>query len=98
MDSNPGVLQFLAYKATNMLAKRREAKQGKSRARTWFQAIVRFLFSIAGFGCLTLAGFTINITTGFVVAGVSFFGLSFLTTGDTDSANTKPQPPEPRLR
>lgn len=94
---NPGVLQLIFYKATKALARRREAKArvAMNRTRTWFQATVRFLFSIAGFGCLTLAGWTINITVGLVVAGVSFFGLSFLTTGGADEPTT---PTEPRLR
>jgi hypothetical protein len=94
---NPGVLQLIFYKLTKATAQRREAKaRGMTHARTWFQSTVRFLFSIAGLGCLTLAGLTINITVGLVVAGVSFFVLSTLLTGGKSET---PQPPtEPRLR
>lgn len=94
---NPGVLQLIFYKLTKATARRREAKaRGVTHTRTWFQATVRFLFSIAGLGCLTLAGLTINITVGLVVAGVSFFVLSTLLTGGKSESQ---QPPtEPRLR
>lgn len=98
MDSNnPGVLQLISWKATRYFASRKEAKaKASTHTRTWFQSTVRFLFSIAGLGCLTLAGLTINITVGLVVAGVSFFVLSTLLTGGKSET---PQPPtEPRLR
>lgn len=98
MEGNPTVLQVLLHKAYQGIARRKGSKpEAMSRVRAWFVATVRFLYSLGGFGCLTLAGFSLNITIGLVVAGVSFFGLSWLTTSGTPTIERE-QRPEPRLR
>lgn len=38
-----------------------------------FQAFVRVVLHLSGFVCLTLAGFSINITVGYAMAALSLF-------------------------
>jgi len=95
--SNTGFVQFLLWKANKAINVRKANKQalarGASRVRVWFIALLRFAYHVMGFGCLTIAGFEFSITAGWVIAGLSFFGLSFLTTP------TKAQPePDDRMR
>lgn len=81
LDGNaPTFFQFLTWKAAQKSKERRERTVASATAGTWVTAIVRLVLHLAGFGCLTFAGFTWNITAGFIVAGVSFFALSWLTT------------------
>lgn len=94
--SNTGVFQFLLWKANKAINVRKANKQalarGASRVRTWFITLIRFAYHVMGFGCLTFAGFTISITAGWVIAGLSFFGLSFLTTPTKAQPDTDNQP------
>jgi hypothetical protein len=92
-DANPSLSQFLFWKLGKALSKRDKAKTREgTRAYTWVQVIVRLMAQLAGLGSLTLAGFTVNITAGLIVAGISFFILSWLSTGQPstkDSDNTR---------
>ena len=81
MDA-PTVAQFVIAKLMSRERARKEVK-ASTHTRTWVQAIVRLLFHLGGFACLTFAGFTWTITAGFVVAGLSCFALSWLLTGGT---------------
>jgi hypothetical protein len=45
-----------------------------------------------GFGALTYAGYTINMTTAFIVGGISCFIFSWMVTSDQE------MPTEPQLR
>lgn len=79
IDGNPSLTQFLFWKVGKALAKRERAKEA-THAHTWVQAFVRLMTHLAGLGCLTWAGFTVSITAGLIVAGFSFFVLSWLST------------------
>jgi hypothetical protein len=75
---NPSVAQFLVYKLGKALAKK-ETKVS-TRTHTWVQTISRLMLHLAGFGCLTIAGFSWTITAGWIAACISCFALSWLTT------------------
>lgn len=82
-DEVPSLSRFVAYKIGVLLD--RKDKQSKYRARTRIQSIIRLLLHIAGFACLTIAGFTWDPAAGFIVAGLSCFAFSLLTTtGESD--------------
>ena len=89
-DSNPGFTQFIAWKLGKFASSRSEAKtKVRTRERTQFQAIVRFVLQVAGLSCLTYAGFEWSTIAGWVVAGISFFVLStLLTTSDASPPPT----------
>lgn len=86
-ESNPTLAQFLFWKVGKTLSKR-EAKQGThaTHALTVFQSIVRLVMHLGGLCFLTLAGFSVSMTAGLIVAGVSFFILSWLNTANRPSA------------
>lgn len=76
----------------NKLSRQAERRKVAIRARTWMQSIVTFVFQVAGFSCLTYAGFLWDMKAGYVVAGFSCFALSKVLT-------TNSQPPmPPRMR
>ena len=80
---NASVTQFLAYKLMQRSKARSLTKsQAKeaTRAQTMVTSIFNVLLHLAGFGCLTWAGFSWNITAGLVVAGISCFALAWLVT------------------
>lgn len=90
-DSNPTAMQFLAWK----IGERVKAKErAGTRTHTWVQTLVRFVLQVSALSCLTWAGFTVSMTLGLVVAGLSFFLLSFLL---TTSSPTSPQKTDPML-
>ena len=88
-DANPGLGQFLLWKLNKAMTRRERAKEREGTyTRTWIGVTIRLMMHLAGFGCLTFAGFTVSITAGLVVAGISCFVLSWLSTG-----NRPPQTP-----
>jgi hypothetical protein len=89
-DANPSMTQFLFWKLNKAMTKRERSKEG-TRALTWIGATIRLMTHLAGFGCLTFAGFTVNMTVGLIVAGFSFFVLSWL---NSNTAN-RPQSADP---
>lgn len=75
MDNYPSVMEYIIGK----VATRRERKHASlAITRTWFQSIVRLMLHVAGFGCLTVAGFSWNMMAGLIIAAVSFFVFSWL--------------------
>ena len=91
MDT-PSIGEVVLLKLARVMSKR----ENKARnARTWFQATIKLLIHVAGFACLTYAGFTFSLAAGFVVAGLSCFTLSWLTTADSP---TPPATRDPMLR
>jgi hypothetical protein len=78
-DGMPTLRRFMAYKLGRMLDNK--SSQARNRARTQIQNYVRVLLHLIGFACLTIAGFSWNSIAGFVVAGLSCFTISLLTTG-----------------
>lgn len=81
-DGMPTLRRFTAYKIGKMLD-----KKDKTYARSRSQAYVRVLLHLMAFACLTIAGFMWNPIAGFVVAGLSLFTLSLLTTGGQSEPN-----------
>lgn len=94
VNDAPTVWQAITFS----LAKRAEkARTNKAtRTHTWFQTLVTLMMQLAGFACLTFAGFTWNITAGLVVAGFSCFALAWLTNNRTAPTNTSR--PDPMMR
>lgn len=86
---NPSIGQFLVYKLGKALAKKERARDA-TRTHTWVQTTIRLILQLAGFACLTYAGFVWHIVAGLVVAGISCFVLSWLTT--TNEEAPKPDP------
>lgn len=88
-DSEPTPLQYVMWKLSKRSKERKQAKQG-TRTLTPFVALLRTVLNVAGFGFLTFAGFSWTILAGLVVAGLSCFALSWLSTGtppDTTDIN-----------
>ena len=77
---NPSISQFLVYKLGKAITSRNDAKAKQStevaRVRMWFQATIRLILQLFGFGSLTYAGFEWSTIAGFVIAGLSSFVLS----------------------
>lgn len=86
-DANPTLTQFLFWKAGKAMTKREARVREGNRAHTWIGTTIRLMMHLAGFGCLTFAGFTVSLTAGLIVAGFSFFVLSWLST----NAANRPQ-------
>lgn len=75
-EGMPSLSRFVAFK----IGKALDRKDNK-RARTRWESFLRIILHLAGFTCLTIAGFTWHPIAGFVVAGLSCFTFSLLTTG-----------------
>lgn len=85
LEGNPSIASLISWKISKALSNRAErskAREGNS-ARTVVQATVRVFLHLAGFACLTYAGFAFNFIAGMVVAGISCFILSTLITVST---------------
>lgn len=82
----------MKFRLANLLVKSAE-KASTPKARTWVQSLSRFVLHIAGFSCLTIAGFMWDNVAGMIVAGISCFALSTLLT----TKNPTPPPPQ-RMR
>lgn len=88
-DSSSLLTVLASWSRARALRSQAERAKTSTRARTWVISTIRFMWHVAGFGSLTLAGFTWNITAGLVVAGVSCLLMSWLT------AARPSQPPVP---
>lgn len=77
----PGYMEVTLRK----LAAKKALKHSKARTReiSFTLAMVRLLLHLVGFSSLTIAGFSLNITAGFVTGAVCCFVLSALVTGNT---------------
>ena len=87
VEKNPSTTQFLLWKLGKAISKKQAT--ARSHARTYLQSIVRLVLHLAGFGLLTIAGFTWNILAGYVIAGLSCFLLSWLTASDNRSSTSQ---------
>jgi hypothetical protein len=82
----PTIRQYLAFKALTAMQRATRTKrvpEGERPARpalAMAQAFLRLVLHLAGFAALTSAGFYWNMIAGLVVAGLSCFVLSTLTT------------------
>jgi fatty acid desaturase len=90
---NPSIAQFLVFKLGKAITQKQDKAKEASHARTWVQATIRLMLHLAGLGCLTLAGFSWNMTAGLVIGGLSFFVLSWLTTTNTSQPSGPPVDP-----
>src|SRR5688572_33134581 len=90
----PTVGQFLTLRMAKFFDKRGEAKRA-THAGTWIQTVTRLVMHLAGFSCLTYAGFLWHPVAGFVVAGFSCFVLSWLTTSNQPASARPTHGPQP---
>lgn len=91
-DANPTFIQFLLWKAGKRVSQRERSKAREgSPALTWIGTTIRLMMHLAGFGCLTFAGFTVSMTAGLIVAGFSFFVLSWLSTNTANRPQSTDQ-------
>lgn len=86
--------QFVTLRMAKFVGERGKAKQ-VAHAGTWIQTVTRLVMHLAGFSCLTYAGFLWHPVAGFVAAGLSWFLLSWLTTGKQQSATQPVNRPQP---
>jgi hypothetical protein len=90
VDQNPTIPQFLLWKASKVIG--RKKANARTHTRTWVLTTIRLVMQLAGFGSLTVAGFTWNMIAGYVVAGLSCFLLSWLTTSDPEKSQNGNSP------
>lgn len=79
----PGFIELAFRKASHGMAKKRVKRTTVSASAA--QLIFRFVMHIAGFGCLTVAGFALHFAAGMITAGFSCFALSWLMSSDGNS-------------
>jgi len=91
----PTVGQFVTLKIAKFFASREKTKEANAPA--WFQTVTRLVMHLAGFSCLTYAGFIWHPAAGFVAAGISCFLLSWLTTGNGRPTEPKAAQPDPLM-
>lgn len=90
----PSLTQALAYWLSEKTKPKTMAEIDRKlakKAKTPIQLFIRIVFQLAGFSCLTIAGFMWTMMAGMVVAGISCFFLSWLVTG-TASRKTEQRP------
>jgi hypothetical protein len=89
----PTLGEFATLRMAKFFAKR-QAREA-NHAGAWIQTVVRLVFHLAGFSCLTYAGFLWHPAAGFVVAGLSFFLLSWVTTSNQPASARPTHGPQP---
>lgn len=89
-DALPTFGTFFLAKLNKALARREKARGASTHVHAWFQTVIRLVFHLAGFGCLTYAGFIWHPIAGFVVGGFSFFAMSLLLTSQPSQTATPP--------
>jgi hypothetical protein len=89
VGSQNGFAAAMAFRIGAFLSNRaaRERTNTSNRARVWLLSFTKLVMHLAGFGCLTLAGFSWNMTAGLITAGMSFFVLSWLVTGNSSTSD-----------
>lgn len=95
-EAMPTVSQFIAMKLASRARKRAIANEASNRVSALIKGIVRLVLHLAGFACLTFAGFTWNMAAGLVVAGISCFVLSWLNTGEDQTVSDVRRAPDLR--
>lgn len=91
-EALPTMTQFVAMRLARRI-ERSKAREANNHVRPWFQTVLRLVFHLAGFGSLTYGAFYWQPVAGFVVMGLSFFALSWLTTSqrvETPGPTTPP--------
>lgn len=83
----PGPLTYIQM----VLAKRISARKERSnRLPNILQTLTRLVLHIAGFSCLTYAGFQWNIIAGMITAGISCFIFSWLFASASEPRESPP--------
>ncbi len=86
----PSTRDWLQAKLYKSLTENKAKKaRGAIRINTVLNATIRVVLHLAGFGLLTMAGFTLNMLAGLIVAGVSCFVMSTLMTRTTAAESTE---------
>lgn len=86
----PAWRDVLAMKLHRSLTKKQaKASKASTRGMAVLNATIRVVLHLAGFGLLTMAGFTLNMLAGLIVAGVSCFVMSTLMTRTTATESTE---------
>jgi len=95
----PSIPSLVLMRLASALSSRSRTKAKRS-ASPVIQALTRFVLIVAGFSCLTWAGFSVSFTIGLVAASVSCFLMSWLFTGNTaqEATDTRTTMPHQRLR
>lgn len=88
MDSDRSNLSKLLYG----LAFKIENRKREKKAITLQDYIIKLPLEVAGFGCLTYAGFQINSLTGWITTGVLCFVASWHFGGKETSKNVNALP------
>lgn len=73
------LMEYVTRRMGAVMMRRRE-RRSLNLPRTWIQSLVRLTLHIAGFSCFTIAGFSVSLPAGLIVAGVSCLILSYLST------------------
>jgi Na+-driven multidrug efflux pump len=81
--------EYLSRRVAMAATKRRERSNAARVPRTWVQGIVRLVLHLVGFSCFTVAGFWLSMPAGMIVAGLSCFCLSFLSTRSDSTVNSR---------
>jgi uncharacterized protein involved in cysteine biosynthesis len=85
-------LSLPRYLAMRIASKEGERTRRASIPRTWVQSMMKVVMTLAGFACLTIAGFTFNMIAGWIIAGASCMVLAWLIGGQS-----APATPDERL-
>ena len=70
--ANPTLMQFIAARLASRQRKASTIRVGESL----ISRLMKVVMNLAGFSCLTMAGFTWCTTAGLVVAGLSCFAFA----------------------
>jgi hypothetical protein len=91
-ESTPTLTQYFAMR----MASNRSKRVARSRAtrQSWALNVLRLLLHLAGFSCLTFAGFEFNMLAGLITAGLSCFVFSRLIAPEPSESTTT----DPMLR
>lgn len=86
LSGNPSWRSVLAAKLARSAQARSESATRRTESQSWLQSMVRLLLHLGGFACLTLAGFSFNFAIGMVIAGLSCFVFSWLTSTQSNNS------------
>lgn len=69
--------EYLSRRVAHGVMRRRE-RRSATLPRAWFQTLVTLMLQLAGFSCFTIAGFSVSLPAGLIVAGLSCFSMAWL--------------------
>lgn len=103
LESVPGPVEYLGLWSAKLIQRRTRAHSSTrdsslGRTQALFISMVKATMTLAGFGCLTYAGFCWNMRAGLIIAGISFFVLSWLITNRSDDSSSNTGTTDPILK